>query len=290
VPDTAVDGLSAPDFELRAAAVRGVSHRHHGEPRQDAYAFDAGERWWAVAVADGVGSRPLSHIASHAAVSAAIGSARRVSSGGASLVAWQEVFDAASAAIEHAVNASTCAVGAPANSAAGPWAKAADAPIRRLAAATLVVAVGLRQADGAWRVGSASLGDSRCQLLRQGRWLPLADPPAPDPNALPSSATDALPGEWPGAWRSATVTAGPGDLVVAFTDGIGAPFGTGSGLVASTLAEWWYEPPASLEFAAQVGFLRRGFHDDRAAVGVWLTSAGPGESSEPAERSSDSRD
>lgn len=254
VPDTTVDGLSLPGFELRAAAVRGLSHRHWRAPRQDAYAFDADDSFWVVAVADGVGSLPYSHVAAHAAVVRAVTIVGERLRAGAPFD-WPATFADAAAAIKPALMAVLGDDG--------------PAPTE-LGATTLVVAVGIRDEESGWTVEVGSVGDSRCALLREGTWTPLADPGADDPTLPATTAVEALPAAGAGALRTATVSAAPGDLVAVFTDGIGVPFGSGNGQVGAQLAEWWASPPHSIAFAGQVGFARRGFHDDRACVAVWL--------------------
>lgn len=50
------------------ASVRGPSHQLDGAPNQDALCVSGSRGGWCVAVADGLGSRPLSHIGSQKAV------------------------------------------------------------------------------------------------------------------------------------------------------------------------------------------------------------------------------
>ncbi|MCY0955756.1 protein phosphatase 2C domain-containing protein [Streptomyces sp. H27-H5] len=71
LPDTVVDGATHGPLTVRAASVRGDSHRYHAEPRQDAVVVarlgapgeDTGVLL--LGVADGVGSVPRSHLGSH---------------------------------------------------------------------------------------------------------------------------------------------------------------------------------------------------------------------------------
>lgn len=261
VPDTTADGVTTPDIELRAASVRGLSHRHWSHPRQDAYAFDVGEGWWVAAVADGLGSLVHSHIAAHAAAGqavAAVGALLRDEQP----VDWPSVVGSAAGAIEPTLRTIT---------------QDDETPVARLGATTLVIVCGVKQDGGAWQLQVASVGDCRCAVLLDGEWDCLADPAEADPSLPASTATDALPMAPPRALRTASATVPPGAMVAVFTDGIGAPFGGGRGQVGTELAGWWATPPHSITFAGQVGFMRRGFHDDRACVAVWLPA-------EPAER------
>ncbi|MDR0944274.1 MAG: protein phosphatase 2C domain-containing protein [Ruminococcus sp.] len=65
--------LSANDrFKLTAASVRGRSHKHDGTNRDDYYSYRVHNRFTAVAVCDGAGSKPLSRIGAKIAAKAAI--------------------------------------------------------------------------------------------------------------------------------------------------------------------------------------------------------------------------
>jgi serine/threonine protein phosphatase PrpC len=65
--------LSANDrFKLTAASVRGRSHKHDGTNRDDYYSYRLHDRFAAVAVCDGAGSKPLSRIGAKIACKAAI--------------------------------------------------------------------------------------------------------------------------------------------------------------------------------------------------------------------------
>lgn len=78
VPDLVVDGATHGPLTVRAASVRGDSHRYHGEPRQDslcvallgeaepARAGNPAPGLLLLAVADGVGSARRSHVGSQA--------------------------------------------------------------------------------------------------------------------------------------------------------------------------------------------------------------------------------
>lgn len=254
VPDTTADGVTTPYLQLRAASVRGLSHRHWSAPRQDAYAFDVGDGWWVAAVADGVGSFAHSHVAAHAAAGQAVTEVSELLCD-RKPVDWQSVVGSAAAAIEPALQAIT---------------DDAASPASRLGATTLIVTSAVRRDDGEWEFQVASVGDCRCAILSRGEWTCLADPAEADPSLPASNTVDALPAARASALRTASCVLRPGEAVAIFTDGIGAPFGSGHGQVGRELAEWWAAPPHSIAFAGQVGFMRKGFHDDRACVAVWL--------------------
>ncbi|HML50663.1 MAG TPA: protein phosphatase 2C domain-containing protein [Propionicimonas sp.] len=243
VPDTAVDGVSSVGIELRAAATRGISHRAHREPRQDAYGFDLGEDWAAFAVADGLGSQVDSQLSSHLAVQLAVTAASAALLGGHD-PDWASIFGEVSAAIETS--------------------------LPRAAKGTTLTIAALRRESVNWLVSIGSLGDSRAAILRDGTWCGVADPPK-DHNELASSVTEALPVRDLDRVRAGNGLLVPGQVLALFSDGIGAAFGKGSGVVGAHLAQWWQTAPPLLDFAAQVSFQRRGFHDDRSAVVVWNT-------------------
>src|SRR5690554_2547306 len=50
------------------ASVRGPAHSQEGTPNQDALCVSGCRGGWVIAVADGLGSRPLSHLGSRKAV------------------------------------------------------------------------------------------------------------------------------------------------------------------------------------------------------------------------------
>jgi Protein phosphatase 2C len=63
VADTELDFATVDPFVMRACATRGLTHRHSGIPRQDAFAVAADEDHLVIAVADGVSQGEWSHVA-----------------------------------------------------------------------------------------------------------------------------------------------------------------------------------------------------------------------------------
>lgn len=109
VPDTSVDGFTLSDgddervgLQVRAASVRGLSHRHKGTARQDAYAnrvTDDG-KFLVVAVADGVSAGRSSHVAARIAAESAVTQvAGLLAETPPGHLDWEHVFGAVSAAI-----------------------------------------------------------------------------------------------------------------------------------------------------------------------------------------------
>ncbi|SMH32613.1 Serine/threonine protein phosphatase PrpC [Rathayibacter oskolensis] len=250
--DTVVDALDHPRLSLRAASVRGLVHRDAGTPRQDAFRVAEGDQTIVIAVADGVGSLPLSHVAAQCAVDAAV---ELVIAGGAHLqradpVAWGALFDRISEIVRH--EASTVHAG----------------EAREAMATTLCCAVVDLEAQV---VVTAGVGDSSCFLLRDGAWESLSGgKERASASGVVSNRTEVLPARVRTRVVVRETEVRPGDALVVASDGIGDAIGDGGSTSAATLAEWWRTAPAPLDFAAQVGFGRLSFTDDRTAVVGWL--------------------
>lgn len=270
-PDTVLDGVRVSGatgtdrLDLRAASVRGLSHRYYGRVRQDDYAFvvTGDSRYLVLAVADGVSAGALSHVA-----------AGIVTRHGCRRIAGQltncEPDDLDWTAI-------LCGVADDVVSRAGatdPDLRDGDAPTvaERMAATVLFAVVGTDPgADGAHPVYAMAYGDTSAWLLD-----PAAQPPWSPLHAvknagagLASSATFAVPLVPATAPPPVRTHLAPGCALVLMTDGVGDPLGGGGGDVGTYLAAAWTQPPDPLTFAAQIGFARRSYDDDRTVVAVW---------------------
>jgi serine/threonine protein phosphatase PrpC len=144
-------------------------------------------------------------------------------------------------------------------------------------ASTLVVAViSMAPAtDGSREVYVLQVGDSSGWVLRSGRWLSMGEVKN-EGVAIAESMTVALPLVPEVAPSLARGHLVPGDVLVLLTDGIGDALGSGRGEVGAALAELWATPPDPVQFAAQVGFGRKTFDDDRTALAVWPAEVGDG--------------
>jgi serine/threonine protein phosphatase PrpC len=217
---------------LRAASAVGVRHRLDGSDSDDFYSWAYRNDRMAVAVADGLGSVPESS-----------GAARR-----ACTAAAVEALEEASplAGIEAGNEAATGG-----------------------GATTLVVAVleaGALLEAGA-RCCLARVGDSTAFLVgSEGSWTELFE--APDPDRADRS-TAALPDHAPPV-DSCEVHLDPGDVLVVATDGLADPWRDGPTTVGPAMTAGVLGRPGPLELAKLVDFSRRGCHDDRTAVCVWL--------------------
>jgi serine/threonine protein phosphatase PrpC len=271
-PDTVLDGFSLLHGEdevlrVRAASLRGLAHRWYGRVRQDEYGWrvTGDGRYLVVCVADGVAAGPLSHLAAQCATrhgTAVLCGLLRDRAPDA--LPWAQVLeDVAGAIVE--TGARTL------------WpAKHADlATISRrevaeqLATTALYAILDLRPFDGAHDVTLLLVGDTSAWVLtEEGRWKP--QQPVKNHDAeLHSSSVFALPMTPATAPEPTRARVCAGEALVLMSDGVGDPLADGTGQVGRFLAEAWREPPADLEFAAQVGFVRRSYDDDRTVFAMW---------------------
>lgn len=272
--DTVLDGVALLDgtkrrvAEVRAASVRGLSHRAYGTVRQDEYSFrrTADGRWLVIAVADGVSAGRLSHKA--AIIAARKGAemlADALRESGPAGVPWPDFIRAVAGRVERLGRNRLAAAGN---------ADAQTASVREvaqhMATTVLYAVVDLAPVHGAHEVHLVSVGDTSAWVLREGdRWEP-QDAVKNDGAELHSSSVHALPLVPAVDPAPVRTTVAAGEVLVLMTDGIGDPLGHGSGAVGRFLADVWSTPPVSgLEFAAHVGFARKSFDDDRTAVAFW---------------------
>lgn len=264
--DTVLDGLvlrggaGLPNLTLRAASVRGRSHRFEGKVRQDAYAFRCDGRFAVAAVADGVSSGPLSHVASNI-----------VSQHGCHMVIkqlettppealdWGQTLTVLSTKV---LNAGMRRL---------PDGDGLDsaAIAKQLSTTVLFAIVELRPVEGHHPVHILAYGDTSAWILRSGmRWEPQQAVKNAG-NEVASSATSALPYLPERLPPVVTTGLGRDDVLVLISDGLGDPLGDGAGPVGGFLARQWQRPPEPLAFAAHVDFARRSHDDDRTAVAIW---------------------
>lgn len=263
VPDTVVDGAGYGALTVRAASVRGDSHRYQSEPRQDSLAVTrigepGRDELLLLAVADGVGSAPRSHVGSQEAcrlaamhldavagdLAGALRSGDRTRFGTAAEGALQRV---ATLLAHHARE------------------RGDDPGAYATTLRALLVPV-----DSEVRTrGFLAVGDGGTSLLREGEWhLSLTDP-EPGEGGMIDTRTAALP-------HSHTVQATlirdarPGDVLVLCTDGLSTPLAGDPGIRAF-LGEAWGGPavPAPADFLWQTQYRVKSYDDDRTVVVLW---------------------
>ncbi|WP_328645144.1 protein phosphatase 2C domain-containing protein [Amycolatopsis sp. NBC_00348] len=272
VPDTIVDGFSLRDAGLteqvrvRAVSLRGLSHRCYGRVRQDTYDWrvTADDRYLVVCVADGVSAGRLSHLAAdQAGVFGTRLLCEQLADTAPAELRWDELLDATAEAIL-GVGAAFVAPKAAVGTEAARWEIA-----EHMATTVLYAVVDLVPADGRHDVTLLTVGDTSAWVLgTDGRWR-AQQPIKNEGDEIYSPAVVALPILPSVASRPVRTGVAPGEALVLMTDGVGDPLGDGTGAVADFLAESWREPPADLEFAAQAGFSRRSFDDDRTVFALW---------------------
>lgn len=269
-PDTVVDGVTISDqdgrlaIHLRAASIRGLMHRCYGRVRQDQYAFRAARdgRFTVLCVADGVSSGRLSHLAAVWAAEQGVGMlAEQLAETEPDAIDGERFLVDVAELIGrrgweylrrhgHDVEQSRSRV--------------ADL----MATTALYGVVDLGTAGDDHPVHLIGVGDTSAWLLRDGTWHPQQAVKNADEEIYSSStfALPLLPKVFPPVIRTEVRA---GDALVLMTDGVGDPLGDGTGEVGAFLADRWRQPPGDIEFAAQVGFTRRTYDDDRTAIAVW---------------------
>ncbi|MBX6382362.1 MAG: protein phosphatase 2C domain-containing protein [Microbispora sp.] len=248
-PDSEIDGADLGGLTVRAASVRGDMHRHYGTVRQDAMGlWQDNDRILLACVADGVGSKQLSHIGAATACEVA----REHLPG----------FLAQAADLERAAGCFMENIAGDINTRAAREAATPDS----LSTTFLATLIEDLPDQSRHHVTVMRVGDSTAWLLREGVLSPLFRPRGDD-DGLVSTSTCALPRD---ADRVEVQTEylHSGEMLLLCTDGLSNPMRAPE--LCTRLATWWSEGPPSLpEFFRQVSFRKRTHDDDRTAVCVW---------------------
>ncbi|MEE1828934.1 PP2C family serine/threonine-protein phosphatase [Streptomyces sp. BE20] len=257
LPDTVVDGGTFGPVTVRAASVRGDSHRYRGECRQDAVLVTRAGDLLLLAVADGVGSQQHSQRGSNGVLRLL---ARQVAHKAETLLACLRIGAEADFAV--LMGQMVAAVAGELAKDAGQWGldpKSYATTLRAL----LVPA----DADVAAR-GFVSVGDGGLLRLREGGWTNCEQDE--DDGALISTRTHCLPEAYEQTRVRLITDTRPGDLLVLCTDGLALPLLKEPDL-QDFLADRWGGPdvPGLAEFLWQAQVRVRSYDDDRTAVCLW---------------------
>ncbi|RCG32732.1 hypothetical protein DQ384_04440 [Sphaerisporangium album] len=247
-PDSELDGADLPGLAVRAASIRGEAHRHLGLTRQDAMGFWQidGTRLLAC-VADGLGSKALSHIGAAEACVSARNNIEDLFAPGTSGIQPEVFFE------DIADDLMKCA-----------GSKVNGRPVSPEDLSTTLV-VALIDSEKL-QATLMRVGDSEAMLLREETWTPCF--PKKFEESISSSRTHALPHDT-GQVEITVVDLRRGDMLLLCTDGLARPMG--SELVSAQLGAWWGRSlvPALPTFLWQVSFRAKSHDDDRTAICVW---------------------
>ncbi len=256
--DTVIDGWMSDSFVVRAATVRGYSHRYYGEPRQDDFAVASRtDGRLLAAVADGVSAARQSHVGSTVAVRYAMQWLAAGVADPTGATDWEElVSGAAWALVEHAA------------AVFGIRKSAEEA--EPLVATTLVCAVVDPDPDGGAVAHVTGIGDSAAWVLGSGGFTRVEGGKEDPADGISSSAVVGLP-RVPAGVDATVVMIEPDEVLLLGTDGFGDPLGSGGGEVGRLFSETLGNGrvPSLIEFAHKLDFSRETFDDDRTLVAVW---------------------
>jgi serine/threonine protein phosphatase PrpC len=198
-------------------------------------------------VADGVGSRPNSHLAAAAALDGAFGASEELGAlldPSPTMEAFEAVVSRASAEILHVCSTEE---------------------VDRSTLATTMVVAGIGGDDGNRWVRAVRVGDSDGYLVRDGQWH-LLFPAEDESSVISSTNTESLPSEAP-ALQVAEHEVLPGDVIVLCTDGFSGTL-NGAGRSAYLAEQWGSSVPSLTELLWHVDAMVRSYGDDRS-VAVW---------------------
>lgn len=244
-PAKVSDQYEAGLFTVLCHSRRGVAHVHSLEPRQDDYAVATTEdgKWLVVAVCDGLGSAPSSHVGSYWASRLAI-----------------NVIALALAKKNPTNDFFAEAFGSIAKKMTWVAETVANTPTQAIAT-TLVVAV-IDNESGSGRV--ARVGDSDALMRGLDEWTPVFGSGTPDV----TTETYVMPRD-AALVEIADVQVGQGECLLVGTDGVCDLIATSGDVVGRRFLDDLHAPCSLDHFERLVGFERRGALDDRTLVAIW---------------------
>lgn len=247
-PDTEIDGAALPGLVVRATSIRGDVHRYYGTPRQDAMGlWHDGDRTLVACVADGLGSKELSHLGADTAC-------RTAHAYVDDLLAGDDPAEPARRMVKSIARE------------IGEEAERRNTPADELSTTFLAAVMQERPETSAHRVVLVRVGDCGAWRLHRGVLLPCFDE-EDEAEAVASSVTRALPRHVEHV-EVRQLDLYPGDMLLLCTDGLSKPMRGPQ--VSTRLAAWWRNGPPSLtEFFWQMSFRARTHDDDRTAVCLW---------------------
>ncbi len=276
-PDSVTDAIDFEQMTLRAASVRGDSHRYAGTPRQDAYALGLSEdgAFLTVAVADGIGTTELGHLAADIITqSVAHKLAQSISaSSDLSRLDWQGVLEDSSRRLVKQGQGWLKSL----QVSPGDDAEGLVRAVRELAACTLIAAaVDVRaNTEGTHSYVYFRVGDAAARLLSLARGHIVRLGAREEQEEAEGGVDDGATGgqlplvTWRGDYRPELGGFGRGEALLLMTDGVDKPLGDGLGDVGAELFSRWAEPPSQYNFAASVDFAKSTWIDDRTVVALW---------------------
>jgi serine/threonine protein phosphatase PrpC len=252
VADTVLDGMAAGSIEVRGVSARGHSHRYVGTVRQDSFALGAAGRYFAFAVADGLGSAEWSHVGSATAAREA--------------VKWEQLEFAG----EHVAREGSI-LRMPGLATYVTRAAFERGLTERDVATTLVLAAVPKEPEvdtegrPFWTVAIFSVGDSGAAIIRDGSWTRVnADAHSAD--GIASTATDALP--FSVKPERVLLKVQPGDVLVLATDGVLNVAAANAEYRDALVALWSEGVPEPAELLRYVDATVKSYDDDRTFVGI----------------------
>jgi Protein phosphatase 2C len=239
-PAVAVDSVRVGDLHVAGASLIGLSHLVSGGARQDAYSFVAtADGSLVVAIADGLGSRPLSQVgASFFCTGVMQAAVSRPESAAALLLAGASHAATAAENLYHL--------------------KASD--ISFVAAVAVIMAP---VPDGARRAEIARVGDVSAFALGEGELVELF--------AADDEPVNVVRSALPGTAEPEVIHSTAGMIALA-TDGLAVDLRTSPG-IQRWLSGRWAAPLGPFAFADTLRYQRQGSHDDRTAVAFWQLGA-----------------